>query len=408
MRTLAVLFLSLCCYAPLATAQTSLAGKLDRQRATFRHIRQGCGNDANTTNTQTLPTTARTADFTGGFGCPSFTSDNIRLNWVLPTSPITASIPADNATTVPLTAPANDNLSVSIAGAAAYLDSTSEVHSFFSRATLREFTGGQCANAQKTASTNLEGVGSVELAVSALCTLDQARFLTIVPGSIVKQNNQLTAFEAALTFEGVVDLAHGNQVGAPGWRGGAFTITVEAIYKFTVDVVQPPQPQAPRINRGGVVDAAQFQPALSPGGIATIFGSDLAASVVSASTVPLPTALNGVRVFIHGIAAPLFFIAPGQINFQVPFEVPAGATVEVRVERDSLQSTAETVRVNEFAPAVFVDPASKDPIVTRHPDNAVITAANPARPGDVLILYLTGVGGLNTLPATGTPTPGSP
>ena len=236
MRYLAAGLLLLCLFAPLSWTQTGFAGKLDRQRATFRHIRQGCGTAVNSTNFQTLAATARAADFAGGLGCPSFGSDNIRLTWTLPTSPVNAALPAGNATTVPLVAPAKDNISASIAGSGSYRDSTSESHSFFSRATLKEFTGGQCASAQKTVNNNLEGQGSVDLAVTSTCTLDQARFLTVVPGSVVTQNNQVTAFEAALTFEGVVDLAHGNQFGAPGWRGGVFTITVEAIYKFSASV----------------------------------------------------------------------------------------------------------------------------------------------------------------------------
>ncbi|MBK7930714.1 MAG: hypothetical protein IPJ98_25540 [Bryobacterales bacterium] len=236
MKNLVAAILFLCVQILPLQAQTGFAGKLDRQRATFRHIRQGCGTTVNSTNIQALSPTARTADFAGGLSCPSFTSDNIRLTWVLPTSPINAALPADNATTVPLVAPAQDAISLSIAGSGGYVDTTSESHSFFSRTTLKEFTGGQCANAQKSVNNNLEGQGSADLAVTSACTLNQARFLTLVPGSVVKQNNQVTAFEAALTFEGVVDLAHGNQFGDPGWRGGVYTITVEAIYKFSAAV----------------------------------------------------------------------------------------------------------------------------------------------------------------------------
>ncbi|MBK7930713.1 MAG: choice-of-anchor D domain-containing protein [Bryobacterales bacterium] len=202
---------------------------------------------------------------------------------------------------------------------------------------------------------------------------------------------------------------------AAGPFNGALTLTSNDPNRPTLTIpirgtayTADAQPQGPRINRGGVVDAAQFLPALSPGGIASLFGSELASSVVGASTVPLPTTLNGVRVLIHGIAAPLFFVAPGQINFQVPFEVPPGITAEAVVERDGVPSPAETVSVNEFAPAVFLNAATQEPIATRYPDNAVITSANPARPGDVLILYLTGVGGLTSRPTTGQATPGSP
>jgi len=71
---------------------------------------------------------------------------------------------------------------------------------------------------------------------------------------------------------------------------------------------------------GGVVNAASFTPgaAVAPGGIAAAFGAGLAASAASANAVPLPTTLGGVSVTIGGVPAPLFFVAPGQINFQVP------------------------------------------------------------------------------------------
>ena len=44
----------------------------------------------------------------------------------------------------------------------------------------------------------------------------------------------------------------------------------------------------PRINAGGVVDAAGFRGVLAPGGIASLFGAELADEVLEAATVPLP------------------------------------------------------------------------------------------------------------------------
>ena len=47
-------------------------------------------------------------------------------------------------------------------------------------------------------------------------------------------------------------------------------------------------------------------------------------------------------------------------------------------------------------------------LVTRHPGGELITADDPARPGDVLIIFVTGIGDVDNLPATGSATPASP
>lgn len=162
----------------------------------------------------------------------------------------------------------------------------------------------------------------------------------------------------------------------------------------------------PVINVGGVVDAAQFGGTVTQGSIASIFGADLAAGVMPAATVPLPVTLSGVQVQVAGRAAPLYFVAPGQINFQVPFETPLGLA-SVVVVRNGVASAAQTVRVAAYAPAIFANALTGDPIVVRHNEN-LITAANPARAGDVLILYMTGAGDVSNPPPSGAVAAASP
>jgi uncharacterized protein (TIGR03437 family) len=59
--------------------------------------------------------------------------------------------------------------------------------------------------------------------------------------------------------------------------------------------------------------------------IAAVFGVNLAPGVAVADTLPLPTTLGGVSIRIidndgRGVTrqCPLFFVSPGQINFQIP------------------------------------------------------------------------------------------
>ena len=81
----------------------------------------------------------------------------------------------------------------------------------------------------------------------------------------------------------------------------------------------------------GVLNGVSYSGNLAPGTWAAIFGSNLASATTSAASVPLPTELDGVSVTIGGIAAPLIFISPGQINAIVPFEVPLSLVVPVVV-----------------------------------------------------------------------------
>src|SRR5205085_7837288 len=84
------------------------------------------------------------------------------------------------------------------------------------------------------------------------------------------------------------------------------------------------------------VSAASFAAgALASETIAALFGSGLANDVQSATALPLPTTLGNVQVRVRDTAgternAPLFFISPTQINFQIPSGTSTGsATISV-------------------------------------------------------------------------------
>lgn len=84
--------------------------------------------------------------------------------------------------------------------------------------------------------------------------------------------------------------------------------------------------QKPVISPGGMVNAASYSTSytstgshtIGDGSIAIIFGTNLAASTLTANTVPLPISLGSTSVSVYGIAAPLFYVSPTQINFQMP------------------------------------------------------------------------------------------
>src|SRR5690606_36072136 len=146
-------------------------------------------------------------------------------------------------------------------------------------------------------------------------------------------------------------------------------------------------PLAPSISSSGVVDAASFRTFVSPGGLASVFGTELTGASAAAESLPLPTTLANVRVRVAGVDAPLLFVSPRQINFQVPFETLT-ATTPVVVVTGTQQSSPQNVAVTTYAPSTFVNPNTGGPIVQRHPDGALITDENPAKPGDTLTIYI--------------------
>ncbi|MCW5977191.1 MAG: choice-of-anchor D domain-containing protein [Bryobacteraceae bacterium] len=167
---------------------------------------------------------------------------------------------------------------------------------------------------------------------------------------------------------------------------------------------------APQIQAGGIANAASFQTPLAPGSLATIFGSNLAGGTASADRLPLPTSLAGTGVTVGGIAAPLIYVSPSQINLQVPFEAPAAGSAPFIVTRDGTPGAAQAAPMAEYAPGIFTyarDATTLDPIVV-HADNRLVTPDNPAVANEALIVYATGVALLSNRPASGHPSPASP
>ncbi|MEP6963373.1 MAG: hypothetical protein ABI995_14930 [Acidobacteriota bacterium] len=157
----------------------------------------------------------------------------------------------------------------------------------------------------------------------------------------------------------------------------------------------------PSITAGGVVNAASFLPPLSRGALGTIFGTDLANAAQTVSVVPWQRLMSGAKVLVAGFEAPLYYVSPGQINFQVPYEVPIGS-VSVVVSRDGFESAPRTVTITDNALGVFGyarTATAFDPIII-HLDGQLVTPGNPATAGEYLLAFVTGVD-VGTYPVTG-------
>jgi uncharacterized protein (TIGR03437 family) len=160
---------------------------------------------------------------------------------------------------------------------------------------------------------------------------------------------------------------------------------------FEVDE-EPPQVLA-------VTDAARFRPLIAPGGLATVFGTNL--SIVTAASYggPLPSRLAAVEVLIGGRPAPLWYASPGQINFQTPYDAPADTELVVR--RAGFAGPGRPLRLAPVAPAMFS--AGETAAITHAGTSRLVTPGDPARPGEFITLWLTGLGMLQEPLPSGEP-----
>jgi uncharacterized protein (TIGR03437 family) len=165
----------------------------------------------------------------------------------------------------------------------------------------------------------------------------------------------------------------------------------------------------PAVNSGGVVNAASYSPApsnlVAPGQIVSIFGSNfLASGSAAASTTPLPTQLNNVTVTACGQSIPLFDVFPTQINAQLPFGCPASGTTPLTIMAGGQISAVYSLGLAAASPGVFtVNSAGTGDGVILHANNTLVNAANPAKGGEQIVIYGTGLGATNPSFATGAP-----
>jgi uncharacterized protein (TIGR03437 family) len=164
----------------------------------------------------------------------------------------------------------------------------------------------------------------------------------------------------------------------------------------------------PRI--AAVVSAADSKSAAAPGGLITLYGSNLSPTNIATSQIPVPTALANSCITVNGQPIPLIFVSPTQVNAQMPFQAVGAETIVVHTPGGTSDNFNLIVQPN--APAVFLSgvagPATNLPTVVRLGNGLLATDANPINRNDVLVIYVTGLGETNPAGVTGYPAPGSP
>ena len=180
----------------------------------------------------------------------------------------------------------------------------------------------------------------------------------------------------------------------PGTPVEVTVINPDGVRTAGMNLIRPGQARAVT-----AVSAASYNAeALAPEAIAAAFGSGLAIGTEIARSQPLPEELAGTRVRINGLLAPLFFVSPGQVNFQVPAGVQSGRGVIEILSGDQVLSRG-AISIGSVVASIFTSNATGGgapaALATRdglsyatvgNPDGT----ANPVAGGDYLVLFGTG------------------
>lgn len=195
------------------------------------------------------------------------------------------------------------------------------------------------------------------------------------------------------------------------------TVTVTGLLGFSVaqqDIAVEVQAASPLpvVEPGAVRNAASFEPGnrVSPGGLISIFGRQLANTDGAIGGVPFPTVLEDTEIVLAGVPLPLLFAANGQVNAQVPFDLPLNRQVQLLVKRGNALSVEERLTVAPAQPAVFTlnQQGFGQAAIVDGLTFALADRNAPASPGGVLTAFATGLGAVNPPAPAGDVAPDSP
>lgn len=138
-----------------------------------------------------------------------------------------------------------------------------------------------------------------------------------------------------------------------------------------------------------VRDAASFGNTLAAGGLVSIVGWNFGG--------------DGAVLQVEGRPAPLLFSSRTQLNAQLPFETPASSLVRVTTRH----GTADVaIKLQQSAPAVFsVMSGNRHTAAALHASGSLVTELDPARGGEWIGVFATGLGRAHGGWPTGIPAP---
>jgi uncharacterized protein (TIGR03437 family) len=255
----------------------------------------------------------------------------------------------------------------------------------------------------------------------AVVTLSPRVQVSIAPAAITLfagQTHQFTVVVRGATNNAVTwslspdsgEISPGGLYRAPASVVAPATVTVRAVSvadplrgaSASITLSPPVAPPVPQISISGIANAASLRPTttqngISPGQLLTFFGQNLGPAVMVGlrlDTSGLVTnLLAGTRVLFDGVAAPLLYVSASQVTAIVPYSVDGRAITQVQVEFEGRRSNTIALPVVNAAPGLFTADSTGSGLgAILNENGSPNSAANPAAPGSVVVLYLTGEG----------------
>jgi uncharacterized protein (TIGR03437 family) len=167
--------------------------------------------------------------------------------------------------------------------------------------------------------------------------------------------------------------------------------------------------QAPSVTAANFVNGADFQPnSLSPCGLGALLTSPgtLGVSSISPPFPGAPVPSSAVQLTFGNISAPILDIgnnAAGQqqVLFQVPCEVAPGTSVPVALSVSGAVTNI-SLNIQAASPGIFqtrmADGVFRAVLV--RPDGSYVSLLNPARQGEIVVSYATGLGATSLVVST--------
>lgn len=148
---------------------------------------------------------------------------------------------------------------------------------------------------------------------------------------------------------------------------------------------------------------------ISPGGIISIFGSQLAADARQFSGVPVSPSLGSTTVVLAGQFLPLLYAGPNQINALIPYNVPVDTKLQLLVRNGPSYGTPQEVTVAAAQPAIFtLNQAGSGQGHIYVVGGSRAESGTPAQGGDIVTIYAMGLGHVTQSVGLGEVAPLSP
>ncbi|HLK67398.1 MAG TPA: hypothetical protein VKU19_28375 [Bryobacteraceae bacterium] len=215
----------------------------------------------------------------------------------------------------------------------------------------------------------------------------------------------------------------GNGIWQANWKplsAGTISLTIVALEPVqgggtlggqsatvTAVVSAPGANGTPTVSAQNVVHSASgvVGAPISPGGLISIYGQNLADGASQSNGLPLPEQLNGTQVLLGDQPLPILYANPVQVNVQVPYGVPVNTQYQLSVQRGVTYSVPEQLVVAQAQPGIFTvnQQGFGQASIVKSDGVTLAQPGTPATIGETIVIYCTGLG-----PVTPKVTEGSP